>query len=522
MFDFIILTHRAKKMFSKRDIILIFILIIFYFLTRVINLGHFPIFSDEGIYIHWAKVAWHDASWRFISLTDGRQPLQTWATIPFLKLFPDNALFAGRLFGVFSGLLGLFGIFTLSFYLFGKRTAYISSLLYIITPFFLFFDRLAMIDSVVNAGYIWIFFFSLLLVNTMRFDVALMFGFFSGMFLLAKSSVSIFLGLSLCAPLVGFKKNAQKNYRTIINYGILYGVVVMLALLIYNIQRLSPFFHFVGEKNHTFVKTWGEFIRAPFSVVSHNIRYTPLHIMHNLGYASFFLGIVGWFLIYKKNKLLAWYFLIWIFFPFIVITFFMKVLYSRYIIFLFSPFIIFTGYLLAFVLFQESENHDRKIVDEVMRSRMRYGLLALVFLFTFYFNYTIIFDYKKIPFLSDDRGQYIEGMPSGYGMDKILEYVRLRSSEKPSIIVASGNFGMAGDVLDTFLKPGDKIGIQAYWPLKDEDLVKSQDLLATHNVYVVSAHIDKIPSTWPVRLIQKYDKPGNLSSTYFFELKGNN
>src|SRR3989344_5506175 len=101
-----------RKNIFKKDILIILLLLGAFSLTRLINLNKFPIFTDEGIYIRWAKVAWHDATWRFISLTDGRQPLQTWATIPFLKLFPNNALFAGRLFAVFSGLLSLSGLFT--------------------------------------------------------------------------------------------------------------------------------------------------------------------------------------------------------------------------------------------------------------------------------------------------------------------------------------------------------------------------------------------------------------------------
>lgn len=504
MFDIIRLIQSSKKLFSRRDIVFILVIIIFYFSTRLTNLAHFPIFSDEGIYIRWAKVAWHDPSWRFISLTDGRQPLQTWATIPFLKLFPDNALFAGRIFGVFSGFLGVLGIFILSFYLFGKHTAYISSFLYILTPFFLFFDRLAMIDSLVNVSFIWIFFFSILLTRTLRFDIALLFGFFSGILLLAKSSVSIFLGLSFFAPFISLKKNVQENTRTIINYLILYTIVIVLAFIIYNIQRLSPFLHFVAEKNHTFVKTWDEFIQTPFSIVSGNLRYTPLHIMHNLGYATFVLGILGWFFIHRKKRLLSWYFLIWIFFPYIVMTFFMKVLYSRYIIFLLSPFIIFTGYFLAHIL---------------SKSRAWYGVIFFAYIFTFYFNYTILFDYKKIPFLPDDRGQYIEGMPSGYGVREIIQYARAQSAAKPVVIVASGNFGMTGDVLDIFLKRGDRISVHAYWPLEEKDLIKSQKLLATNYVYVVTPHIDKIPDTWPVKLIKKYDKPGSRSSLYFFELK---
>src|SRR3989338_9387720 len=103
MFDIISILSWAKKNLRRKDVVLIFLLVFLYLLTRLINLDQFPIFSDEGIYIRWAKVAWHDATWRFISLTDGKQPLQTWGTIPFLKLFPDNALLAGRLFSVITG-----------------------------------------------------------------------------------------------------------------------------------------------------------------------------------------------------------------------------------------------------------------------------------------------------------------------------------------------------------------------------------------------------------------------------------
>src|SRR3989339_2239654 len=120
-----------KKNFKKIDLLLIFGIISLFLLTRLINIEHFPIFNDEGIYIQWAKTAWHDASWRFISLTDGKQPLQTWGTIPFLKLFPNNALFAGRLFSVSTGLFALAGMVSCCYYLFGKRSMYFAAFFYI-------------------------------------------------------------------------------------------------------------------------------------------------------------------------------------------------------------------------------------------------------------------------------------------------------------------------------------------------------------------------------------------------------
>src|SRR3989339_1863880 len=204
MFDIFKILDFLKKTFTRKDVLLIILIASLFFLTRLINLDQFPIFSDEGIYIRWAKTAWHDASWRFISLTDGKQPLQTWGTIPFLKLFPDNALFAGRLFAVSTGLVSLIGVFSLLFYLFNKKSAYIGSLLYIFTPYFLFYDRLALSDSGVNAGFIWIFFFSVLLARTIRLDVALLFGIVGGTALLTKSSAQIFLLLGGLGPILFF------------------------------------------------------------------------------------------------------------------------------------------------------------------------------------------------------------------------------------------------------------------------------------------------------------------------------
>ena len=224
MFDIFAVITWIKKNLNKKDFFLIFLLIFFYFLTRLFNLDKFPIFSDEGIYIHWAKVAWHDASWRFISLTDGKQPLQTWGTIPFLKLFPDNALLAGRLFSVATGFVGLIGMFALLYYLFNKRTAIIGSFIYVFTPYFLFYDRMALVDSAVNAGFIWIFFLSILLIRTLRLDVALIFGLVTGLSLLAKSSARIFLALAALAPILLLEKylpagrQVKKNASKFLNY----------------------------------------------------------------------------------------------------------------------------------------------------------------------------------------------------------------------------------------------------------------------------------------------------------------
>lgn len=502
MFDFKNIFNFLRKSFTRKDVLLICLITLVYFITRLINLDKFPIFCDEGIYIHWAKIAWHDASWRFISLTDGKQPLQTWATIPFLKLFPDNALFAGRLFSVTTGFISLMGIFTILYYLFGKKTAFTGSLFYILNPYFLFYDRMALTDSAVNAGFIWVLFFSILLIRTLRLDTAMIFGIIGGMALLTKSSTKIFLLLSSLAPLIILiEKGIKKSFIKIINFLLLFALVGLLSLIIYNIQRLSPFLHYVAQKNTTFVMTFGELIKAPFSVFFGNLKIVPVYIFWEAGWLIPILGIVGLFFLFKKSRGLAVYFFLWLILPFLAICFFSKVIFPRYLIFFASLLLIFSSYL--------TSNLSKKIFSLIV---------ILITILSLYQSYPILFDFKSISFPEVDRGQYIEGPPAGWGVKEIVEFARTKSTEKPVVLLAEGNFGLIADMLDIFIKRNDRIEIRGYWPLTEKELFDNQKELDKNYVYVVFPHRTEFPKTWPIKIIKVFQKPAKKSAIYLFEL----
>jgi len=502
MFDIELGIRWIKKHVALRDILILGFLLLLFVATRTYHIKQLPIFNDEGIYIHWAKVAWHDASWRFVSLTDGKQPLQTWGTIPFLKFFPDDALLAGRLFSVATGAFALLGMTAVLWYLFGKKTALMGSLLYIFIPYFLFYDRLAMVDSGVNAFSIWMFFFSILLVRTIRLDVALVFGLLSGLALLAKSSVRMFLALSALAPLVVISKDMKHLLRKTVNYLVLFGVVSLLALVVYNVQRLSPFFHFVAEKNNTFVMSFAEWRTKPLEVLSYNLRTVPYFVFAELGWAIVPFAMLGIVRLIMRKRPLGLYLLMWIVAPYIVISFFTKVLFARYIEFFGSLLVFAAAYWLG----------------SLKNTKLAWTFLGAVIVSTLLFTVPMWTDYSKIIFPPTDRGQYIEGVTVGYGAREIIEYVREQSKSKPSIILAEGDFGMTGDILDVFLKQDDRIFIKGYWPLDEKQLRDNQRELARNNVYVVISHRLEVPANWPARLVKSYYKPGGNAAIHLMEL----
>jgi len=501
MFDVCKTIGVIKKFFTKQDVVLMSFLLVVYFLTRLINLDKFPIFADEGIYIRWAKTAWHDASWRFISLTDGRQPLQTWGTIPFLKLFPNNALLGGRLFGVTTGLIGLLGMFVLCFYLFGKKAAYWGSFFYVFTPYFLFYDRMALMDSGVNAAFIWILFFSILLIRTIRVDIALIFGLAAGLSLLAKSSTQLFLGLSVFAPILAINKDKKNNLKITLNYFILLALTLFLAFIIYNIQRLSPYMHFIALKNQTFVKTIGQFIKNPTDGLVYHLQNIPEYILNESGYLLPVVGLSGLYLLFKKNRRLAIYLGGWLIISYLIIAAFAIVLYPRYVNFMATLLAIPAAYTIVKL---------KKPLSSV--------IVVGYILFVLYFDYTILFNFKSIPFPPIDRGQYISGGSAGWGAKETIDYIREQSLHKPALILAEGSFGMAGDVLDVFIRKNDRIHLKGYWPLDKKALQENQKELKNQQVFVVFVYQKSYAPDLPLKLIRRFPKPGGENSLDLFQL----
>lgn len=505
MFNLVDLYQFFKKNFSKKDWLLIICLIFVYFLTRLINLEKFPIFTDEGIYIHWAKIAWHDASLRFISLTDGKQPLQTWATIPLLKLFPNNPLFAGRLFSVIAGFASLIGLFSLLFYLFEKKTAYYGAFLYILTPYFLFYDRMALTDSAVNASFIGILFFSILLTKTVRLDIALLFGLMGGLALLTKSSTQLFILLAAFSPLL-ILKEIKKDKIKLINFYLLYLIVLTFSFVIYNIQRLSPYMHYIGIKNTTFLMTKEEFLKAPFSLFFGNFKDVWVDIIWESGFILPLISLFGWFILLKKEKNLFFYLSLWFFIPLLIICSFAKVIFPRYLIFLATLLVIYASYLFA-------------KIKNIPLKKVLFIILTFNLLF---FDYKIIFDFKNIIFPPVDRGQYIEGPPAGWGVKEIIDYSIKKSKERPVVILAEGNFGLIADMLQASLpRDNHRVTVVGYWPLDLKEIKKHQNDLDKKFVYAVFPHRKDFPAEWPINLIKKYDKPGKKSAIYFFEIRRN-
>lgn len=475
----------------RREILLGFILTSVFFLSRIIHLTQMPIFTDEAIYLRWAQIAKNDANWRFISLTDGKQPLFVWLTIVVMKFISDPLL-AGRLVSTGAGFLTMVGMGFLGYELFqSRRAGFLSAFLYLILPFSLVYDRMALMDALVGTFAVWSLYFATLLVKNSRLDLSLILGAVLGGGVLTKTSgfLNIYL---LPSTLLLFKWRDKKWPQSLAKLIMLGILAIIISQLFYNILRLSPWFNMIAQKDTTFVYPFWDWIYHPFTFFWGNLRGLFDWLKNYLTWPILILIIGSLVLIHKnlKEKLLLF---IWFAAPFVALALFGKVLYPRFIFFMSLPLLV----LAAAFLDQIFSSLRNKVVFLTI-------LLAL-FAYPLFFDWQILANLYKAPIPKSDSGQYLNDWPAGGGVKEAVSFFQEQAKKGKIAIFTEGTFGLMPYSLELYLVDHPNIELKGIWPVEeisDEVLKKAGE----KPTFFVFNETQGIPQNWPLRLLDKYPK----------------
>lgn len=420
----------------KAQFLLLLILIVAYFSLRLPNLTLQPIFADEAIYIRWAQVMKSEPTLRFLPLSDGKTPLFMWAMIPFFKIF-DDPLFAGRFLSVISGLFTLIGVFFLSKKIFNLNTAWWASLLYVITPYTVFFDRMALVDSMLSAFTIWSLYFAIWLIRALRLDLAMILGYLLGLALLTKTPAMVSI-LVLPITLLGLKKSGGKY--PILKALTLLAVSALIALVIYNLLRLGPGFQQLSSRNADYVFSPSELqgrILDPFIPHFHDISdwFPKL-----LTWPILILGLIGIFKLFLARNRLGWIVLIWALTPFLLEMTFLRTFTARYLLPSIAPFLIFAGFGLS------------KILDGFNGSLLKIIIALIAILpLVIKFDYQLIKNPPPEELPQEERIGYFEAWTAGYGFKDMAKYLVEQKKNGTVVVGTSGSFGTLPDGLQIYL-----------------------------------------------------------------------
>ncbi len=435
----------------KTELILLLTLIAGYFILRLPNLTLQPIFADEAIYIRWAQVMKAEPTLRFVSLTDGKTPLFMWLLIPLFKVFKDP-LYAGRFLSVISGFFTLIGVYLLSKKVFSKNTAIWAAFFYVITPYAVFFDRMALVDSMLSAFTIWSIYFALWLIRSLRLDLAMILGYVLGGAILTKTPALINI-LVLPISLLSLRRNNQGKYP-ILRALIFLGISILIAFAIYNLLRLGPGFQSLSARNADYVFSPLELIGHPY--FSRSILDPFIPHFHDISdwFPRFFtipilmLVILGiYFLLFTLNRM-GLVILIWTLIPFLLYMAFLKTFTARYLLLSVAPFLIFAGYGITRIL-PKTNIH--------MKAKIMIALIAVLPL-ALKFDYQLIFSPPPADLPKEERIGYFEDWTAGYGFKTMAEYLIEQKKYGDVIVGTAGFFGTLPDGLQIYLDKA-RIGI---------------------------------------------------------------
>lgn len=486
----------ARILKGHKDFLPLGILILFYFATRLINILILPIFTDESIYIYWAKIIEDTHSQYFISLTDGKPPLLIWLTAVLLSIFPsDLYLLAGRLPSVVSGFIALLAMYKLTEDLFNsRRVAVIAGILYILCPMTLFYDRMALFDSMLTAMLLVSVYFAVRTARKRNIQDAVLWGFFLGLAFLSKPTALVFLPLTVFAAFAVLAfKDIKKHWQRL---SVLSLVAVLLGEGINNLQRISNAYPAMLRKNAQFQQPIAELLKNPFLLTFGNLKGFVFWSIEYLTPWFFLLGI-GAFLFgfYKRSKEALLLFVLW-FVPLFMLATVGREVFPRYILIVVPYFLIMAAYVIDILL--------------NVKGILRYGvylLLILILFPLFAFDALLLTVPQFAPLPQSDKNQYITEHPSGYGLEYVYDFIREKSRNEKITIVTQGTFGLYPYAFYLEFWGNPNVAILPKWPMDKID----QEILSAREkgpVYIILKEHQTIPQHLPLVLVLQAEKPG--------------
>lgn len=468
-----------------------------FFATRLFHLTILPIFTDEAIYIRWSQIGSRDAAWRFISLVDGKQPMFTWIMMVFMKFIHDP-LIAGRLVSVMAGALSMVGLWFLSFELMrSKRISFLACFLYLVTPFTLMYDRLAVYDSLVATFFIWSVYLSVLFVRNLRLDIALILGMVLGAGMLNKSSGFLNLYM-LPATLLLFDWSPRDRSRRFWRWIGLAVVASFISQAMYAILRLSPLFHMVAQKDMVFIYSFGEWIRHPFKFVFGNMRGLFDWAVHYLTWPIFAAAMAGAIMSVRNRWKESVLLLVWWLAPFFALAMFGRVLYPRFILFMMMPLLILAAYALSSFM--------RK------KNLAAYALIAFTLFLSLWTDYFILMNPKYAPIPFSDKSQLIDDWPSGWGVKEINETVMKEAMNGKVSIYTEGTFGLFPYAIEMYQVDNPNVKVKGVWPVPQQPTEEMLADASDHPTYIVFNQTQEVPD-WRMQLVAEYQK-GNREDVW--------
>ncbi len=415
-----------------------------------------PVFADEAIYIRWSQLIQDDfARFAFFSMADGKPPLFMWLLSIGIRPFSDPLL-GGRFISVIIGLLTVFslraivGEFTKE-----KIARWTVTLAATFLPFWFFYHRMALMDGLLTLFISLSFLFALRLSKNSSMSLGkkilyvLFLGLAFGGAMMTKTPALFAIPIIALTPVYYWWQGRKRTFPNLLSLMLPVGLGGVLGSLLFLTLKISPFFGALFARSSDFTFTVSDLIKGEWRYVLGN------SLKRNLGWIFFYFTpgalVIALMGLKEKNHRshLVFLLLCGVLF-FAPLTLFGRVLWPRY----FLPVPIFLTVALGLALSNLFRYKIAKIICVL--------LLILTVIQTGYTLFASYINPARIPFVTEDKQQYLNEWSAGYGNAQVRDFIIERQKQLPTdgskkiIVLTEGSFGTLPDGLYMYFHGGDR------------------------------------------------------------------
>lgn len=333
-----------------------------------------------------------------------------------LRFFNDPII-AGRIVSVIAGLASLIGLYFIGKTLFNRTVGILAMIFYIAIPFYLIYDGLALMDSLLMAYIIYGTFFTIKLAQTQKPLFAIAAGIVIGLGLLTKSS-AIF---SLYLLPFGLLLLPKINFQSVVKYCAFSLIAVVFAKAIESFLRLSDYYNVIEGKNHEFIYTLQEVVKDPIKLIIQNSAIIFPWLIDYLGIPLLLLVLFSLF--FKKQWKITFFLFAYSVIPLFALILFGKQLYPRYILFMTWPLLLLAGFTI-------------QRFDQWVHRRHMFTFTALIIILAIplYTDYLLLTNPLKAKLPEIERWQLLNGDPSGFGLNELVNFFNAKKDKRLLIV----------------------------------------------------------------------------------------
>lgn len=377
-----------------------------YFATRFLSLGSLPIFLDEAVHIQWAERLYEEGR---ILRPVGSGRLLAVAAYGLALPFEDR-LRAARVIAAMAGALTLVFTMLLSRRLFGARAGLVAGVLYVVSPFALVYDRLALSDGFLAAAVTGLMLaVSTLIEEPRRLGPWVGLVAASTLAIVSKVSALLFLPAVPMAALV-----LAKNRRS--------SLAVCAPAVAAGLVCASPMLWFFAANNGEIVSQHLADPDLPGSTLMATLRDISGWLRSYFGIPILVAGAASFAWLRDGRAL-------WLggsfFLPLLLFALLSEPWSARYILPTLPPLLILVSGGIEAVCAR---------LNTGRAGAAALGLALAVSLHGLVFDVRLFKDPSSAPFPADDRHQLVTGWPAGYGVREAAQRLEIESAAEPAIV----------------------------------------------------------------------------------------